>query len=184
MSNRESDSLVARVLAGEINAYEAIVRAYQQDVWKVVAAMLLNAQKTEDLVQQTFINAYQQLDRYQSGRDFGAWIKEIARNEVRQELRRQARESRRLEIYHAELLQGYDAPAASAATEPLEEALRDCAARLPPASAQVVELRYQAGLSFGQIAVRIGRTVEATRQHLARIRLSLRDCIEKRLART
>ena len=35
---------------------------------------------------------------------------------------------------------------------------------------------------FGQIAAQIGRTVEATRQQLARIRLALRDCIQKQLA--
>ena len=183
MTSTETDSVVAHVLGGEIDAYEAVVRAYQQEVWKVVAAMLFNPQRTEDLVQQTFINAYQHLDRYQPGRDFGVWLKEIARNQVRQELRSRARADRHLEVYHTHLLHTYDAPATSTAEESLEEALRDCTQKLPSSSAEVVEMRYQSGLNFEEIATRLGRTVEATRQHLARIRLTLRECIEKHLAK-
>jgi RNA polymerase sigma-70 factor, ECF subfamily len=183
MTSTETDSVVARVLGGEIDAYEAVVRAYQQVVWKVVAATLFNAERTEDLVQQTFINAYQHLHHYQRGRHFGVWLKEIARNQVRQELRSRAREDRRLEVYHTHLLQIYDAPATAAAEASMEEALRHCTQKLPPSSAKVIELRYQSGLTFGEIAAHVGRTLEATRQHLARIRISLRECIEKHLAK-
>src|SRR5438105_2940667 len=123
MSSTEIESTITKVLGGDIDAYEAIVRAYQQEVWKTVAAMLLNAQKTEDLVQETFINAYQHLHRYERGRDFGAWLKEIARNQVRQEIRRSTREDRRLEVYHTYLLQAYDAPSGSAQELQFEEAL-------------------------------------------------------------
>src|ERR1051325_5886905 len=108
MNNPEIDSVVMRVLGGEIDAYEAIVRCYQAEVWKVVAAMLLDMPRTEDLVQQTFINAYQHLHHYQRGRDFGAWLKQIARNQVRQEIRGRAREGHRLERYQNQLLQSYD----------------------------------------------------------------------------
>jgi RNA polymerase sigma-70 factor (ECF subfamily) len=183
MHSHETDEIIRRVLAGDVDAYEAIVRAYQSEVWKVVAAMLFNAQRTEDLVQQTFINAYQHLDRYESGRDFKGWLKEIARNEVRQELRRKSREDRRLEAYQAQELETYQVPASGPLDAALEEALLNCTRTLPPAAATVVQLRYESGRNFTEIATLLGRTVEATRQHLARIRIALRECIEKYLAR-
>ena len=183
MNAAEINSVVARVLKGEIDAYETIVRAYQREVWKVVTAMLFDARGAEDLVQRSFVSAYQHLHQFQPGRDFGAWLKEIARNQVRQELRRASREDRRLELYRSQVLQVSEAASASSAEEGLEEALRQCAERLPPSSAKVLELRYVLGRNFGEIAALIGRTVEASRQHLARIRLSLRECIEKHLAR-
>jgi RNA polymerase sigma-70 factor (ECF subfamily) len=169
MSNREIDSIVARVLGGDVDAYEAIVSGYQQEVWKVVAAMLYDAQRTEDLVEQTFIKAFQQLHLYQRGRDFGAWIKEIARNEVRQEFRRSAREGNRFEIYQAQLLQTYEESLHPRPEDGLDEALQQCLQKLPPTSAKLVELRYQAALNFGEIASVFGRTVDATRQQLAQI---------------
>ena len=183
MNSTEIDSIVVRVLGGDLDTFEEIVRQYQLEVWKVVAAMLFNAQQTEDLVEQTFIKAFQQLHRYERGRDFGAWIKEIARNEVRQEIRRYLREDRRLEVYQTHLLQAYDVPSAPTQQESLEEALHHCTEKLPPSSAKLVELRYQTGLNFGEIAPIIGRTIEATRQQLARVRLTLRECIEKHLVR-
>jgi RNA polymerase sigma-70 factor (ECF subfamily) len=183
MSNTDLDNVVVRVLAGDIDAYEAIVRDYQLEVWKVVAAMLLNAQLTEDLVEQTFISAFQHLHSYERGRDFGAWLKEIARNQVRQEIRRRTREDVRIEHYQAQLLQSYELSAQSSQSQPLQEALEECTRKLPPASAKLVELRYHRALNFGEIAALVGRTVEATRQQLGRIRIALRECIEKHLAR-
>src|SRR5205823_5978959 len=126
MNATEIDPIVTRVLSGEIDAYEIIVRGCQEAVWKVVAATLFNRQRTEDLVQQTFINAYRRLDRYERGRDFVVWLKEIARNEVRQEIRRSLREDHRLELYHNNLLQTYDEPSASTREILFEEALAQC----------------------------------------------------------
>jgi RNA polymerase sigma factor (sigma-70 family) len=89
-----------------------------------------------------------------------------------------------LELYQTDVLQTYDPSFDSVANDRLEQALQECAQQLPPASAEMVKLRYQAGRNFAEIAAHLGRTVEATRQHLARIRLGLRECIEKHLAKT
>jgi RNA polymerase sigma factor (sigma-70 family) len=54
---------------------------------------------SEDLVQQTFVKAFMSLDNYQTGRDFGAWLRTIARNLLRNELRRRGREDKNLSRY-------------------------------------------------------------------------------------
>jgi len=182
MNPTDTERTVARVLSGELDAYAELVQAFQQDIWRVVAAMLLDTQKTEDLVQQTFVNAYRHLDRFEPGRDFGRWLKEIARNLVRHELRTRWREDRRLEAYRRHLLTVWDDPAMTDAEDRLAGTLAGCEQKLPVEAAELVNLRYRQALDFSQIAARIGRTVEATRQQLARIRLALRDCIQKQLA--
>jgi RNA polymerase sigma-70 factor (ECF subfamily) len=183
MNATDTERLIALVLSGELHAYAEIVQAYQQDVWRVVAATLFDTQKTEDLVQQSFVNAYRHLNRFEPGRDFGRWLKEIARNLVRHELRTRSRENRRLELYHLHLLSVCDDPGTAEAEDRLAEALAGCEQKLPANAAQLVNLRYRRSLDFGQIAAQLGRTIEATRQQLARIRLVLRDCIQKELAR-
>ena len=183
MNRAEIETIIGRVLNGDIDAYAEIVRAYQQEVWRIAVAMLLSGSKTEDLVQQTFINAFQHLDRFERGRDFGVWLKEIARNQVRQEIRRLSREDHRLELYRDSLTSKPDLDSPSAQEAALEEALARCSEKLPPAGAKLVRLRYEPALGFSEIAALSGRTVEATRQHLARIRLALRECIQKHLAR-
>ena len=135
MNPTDTERIIARVLSGELDAFAELVQAYQHDVWRVVAAMLLDTQKTEDLVQQTFVNAYRHLDRFEPGRDFGRWLKEIARNLVRHELRTRSREGRRLELYRRHLLSTGDDVAAAEAEDRLAEALAGCEQKLPAAAA-------------------------------------------------
>ena len=108
-----TEEIVSRALSGQTEAFGELIRLYQREVWAVITAMLLDKMKTEDLVQQTFVSAYRHLDRFQRERDFGAWIKEIARNQVRQELRSRQREGNRMELYHQHLLTEIEDPASS-----------------------------------------------------------------------
>lgn len=177
MNATGADALVERVLSGRLEAYAEIVRLYQRDVWKVVTAMLHDAKVSEDLVQQVFVNAYTHLEQYQRGSDLGVWIRSIARNQVRQELRSRSRETRRLQVYRRHLVERLNDEGRG--QEELSEALRRCREKLPAHSAEVLDLRYGQALSFERIAAGLGRSVEATRQLLSRVRLMLRDCIER-----
>jgi len=175
-------AILQKVLDGDVEAYVEIVRLYQQDVWKVAAAMLHDRGRTEDIVQQVFVDAYRSLETFEPGGDFQRWIKAIARNRVRRELRRSIREDRRLEIYRGYLAERLrDEAVASRYDDLREEALRRCREGLPEQYARAIELRYARSLEFDEMAETLGRTVAAARQTLSRARLWLRDCIERRM---
>ncbi len=179
------DALVGRVLAGDTEAFAEIVRRHQRDVWRVAAAMLGDRTATENVVQQTFVNAYERLDQYQRGRDFGQWLKAIARNIVREHLRRGTRESRRMEHYSEYLRALYaDHDRAEERDRHFAAALRACRDGLARPAARAIELRYEEALSLDQVAAALGRTLAATRQLLFRAREALRACVERRLATT
>jgi RNA polymerase sigma-70 factor (ECF subfamily) len=183
MPDRPVDSIVEEVRAGRTEAFGEIVRLFQKDVWRVAAAMLHDLKTTEELVQQAFVDAYLHLDQYRIGEDFGAWVRAIARNLVRMELRRRGREERRLELYREALADRLRDDDAARHEERLEEALRKCRQTLPEHGARVLDLRYGQALDFEEIARSLGRSVEATRQLLSRLRLMLRDCLRKGMAR-
>jgi len=180
MTHRIDDAL-ARVRRGDTAAYGDVVRAYQHEIWRVAAFALRDRAGTEDLVQQTFVEAYARLDRFESGRDFGAWLRGIARNLVRQELRRRARDNRRLLGYSSHLDALGDADA-DVREDALRRALADCAAALPEAAQRALELRYRDALDFTAVAKAVGRTVAGARQLLQRARNDLRHCIQEKLA--
>ncbi len=177
------DDLIARIRAGEIERYADLVRRHQQDVRHVVGALLRDLRSTEDLVQQTFVNAYEHLDRFRRGADFAVWIKAIARNLARMELRSRTREGRRLDGYQA-LLEGRWREEAQAhrRESAIGDALRACRETVAGDAARVLSMRYEQGRPFEEISSSVGRSVEAVRQLLFRVRLSLRDCIQKRLS--
>jgi RNA polymerase sigma-70 factor (ECF subfamily) len=174
----ETDLLVARVLDGDLDAYGRLVGLYQTQVWSIVVRMLRDTQSTEDLVQQTFVQAYRQLHLFEPGRDFGIWLKAIARNLVRNEIRRRCRENRHLGHYWETLdheLEREESPTFSREEE-LRETLAKCMRGLPERLGRIVEMRYHLALEIEVIAHQMGRTVGATRQLLSRARLMLRDC--------
>lgn len=179
MTERDAKAVLERVRAGELEAYAELVRAHQAEVWRVVAFALRDPEGSADLVQQAFVQAYDGLDRFEDGRDFGAWVRGIARNLVRQELRRRAREGRRMEAYRAHLeTTGEPDERAEAYERSLREALARCREGLAEPAQRALELRYREGRSFDEIAGALDRTVSAARQLLQRVRSKLRACIE------
>jgi RNA polymerase sigma-70 factor (ECF subfamily) len=179
----EADRIVAAVLAGDTQAFAGLVRIYQETVWRISAVLLRDRDATENLVQQVFVDAYFHLDQYAPGTDFGAWIRTVARNRLRKELRTASREDRRLATYRARLMERMRAEAGGARddSDAYAAALRGCRQSLPPRDAALVRMRYEKGMSFEAIAAREGQTAEAVQRMISRIRFRLRDCIQHKL---
>ena len=179
----EADRIVAEVLAGDTQAFAGLVRLYQETVWRIAAALLRDRDATENLVQQVFVDAYFHLDQYAPDTDFGAWIRTVARNRLRKELRTANREDRRLATYRARLVERMRAEAAGARddSDDYAAALRGCRQLLPPRDAALVRMRYEKGMSFEAIAAQQGQTSEAVQRMISRIRFRLRDCIQHKL---
>ncbi len=176
------EQLVRRVLAGESEVFAQIVDRYGSDIWRLMAGMLGDPNRCENLVQQCFVNAYEHLHQH-AGRDLGAWLRSIARNVFREEMRRSSRESQRMVLYREYLdVQYSDDGRAASEQERLASALMACRQGLAGAAATAVALRYEDGLAIEGVAARLGRSVAATKQLLFRARAALRACVESSLS--
>jgi RNA polymerase sigma-70 factor, ECF subfamily len=178
----EVDEVIARVRRGDTHHFADLVNRYRFDVRRVASLMLADVIVTENVVQQTFINAYERLGEFRRGEDFGRWIKAIARNLVRDELKKTSRERGRMALYRDYVLaqlSGQDQP--ERREQIVADALTSCRRKLAPLAAKAIELRYDQGLSFDDVAAAIGRSAEATRQIVTRARTALKLCIQKRL---
>lgn len=179
-----ADRLVRLVLGGDTRAFADIIRLYESDVWRIAATLVRDWTATESLVQQAFVDAYTHLGRYQLGTDFGAWIRTLARNRLRKEIRTLSRAEQRLAVYREQLAERLRSE------EPTRDdsdaylaALRGCRELLPGDEAALLQLRYERGLSFEAIAARNGTTPAAVQRAVSRIRFRLRACIEGQLER-
>ena len=77
----DSDSVsVARVKAGDGDAYRTLVERHSRSVFRLAYRMTGNEQDAEDVVQETFLRAYRQLHRYEARASFGTWLYRIASN--------------------------------------------------------------------------------------------------------
>jgi len=67
-------AIVQRCLAGETEAYEALVRAYQSRAISLAWNIVGNGEDARDVAQDALIQAYRNLDRFDQSRDFKSWL--------------------------------------------------------------------------------------------------------------
>ena len=87
MVDTDDAAVVARCLAGEHNAYEAIVSRYQKGLFNVALRMLGNYEDARDATQTAFIKAYEHLDSFNPEQRFFNWLFRILKNECLNSLR-------------------------------------------------------------------------------------------------
>ncbi|MBC9934181.1 sigma-70 family RNA polymerase sigma factor [Chitinophaga qingshengii] len=82
------NEIIARVLAGEKRLYEQLMRRHNTSLFRLGMSFLNNDMDVEDVMQLTYINAYQHLDKFRMEAAFGTWLKRILINECHQHLKK------------------------------------------------------------------------------------------------
>ncbi len=77
---KDGNSLIERILAGEINAFEEIIKDYGRLVNHIVYRMIPNITDREDICQDVFVKVYQNLSSFRSDAKLSTWIGRIATN--------------------------------------------------------------------------------------------------------
>lgn len=85
------NEIIARVLAGEKRLYELLMRRNNASLFRIGMSYLNNDMDVEDVMQQTYISAYQHLDKFRQEAAFATWLKRIMINECHQHLKKAKR---------------------------------------------------------------------------------------------
>lgn len=89
--NNNLDDLVDLAKKGDHQAYSEIVKLMQQEIFKYCYPMMRNRQDAEDMVQETFIRAYENLSKYHAEGRFKGWLFTIANRTCLNKLKRKNR---------------------------------------------------------------------------------------------
>jgi RNA polymerase sigma-70 factor (ECF subfamily) len=172
-----------RVLSGDRDAYSTIVAEYQDMLLAYAAFRVPDAALVDEVVQQTFIRAYEQLREFQVDKDFGIWLRTICRFMILAELKRVTRDRANKENYQDHLkVQVFGdalARAASGVEEDVQARLKDCLGRLQRTSRSLITLRYQELMKVEEIARRLGQSATWVATTLFRVRETLRKCMSQ-----
>jgi RNA polymerase sigma-70 factor (ECF subfamily) len=77
----ETDALaIARASAGDADAFRELVERHSRAVFRVAYRVTGRAEDAEEVVQETFLRAFRQLDRFEARANFGTWLYRIAAN--------------------------------------------------------------------------------------------------------
>jgi RNA polymerase sigma-70 factor (ECF subfamily) len=164
----EEKRLVERAIRRDQGAFADLYDRHVVRVYRHIYYLVSDAREAEDLTAQTFLKAWEAVDRYKErGAPFVAWLLRISHNLTISFLR-----SKR---DHSELDEGYvDNKRAGNPEESLEQvtdesSVRDAVLRLREEQRQVIMLRFVEELDYREVAAMIGKSVPAVRviQHRA-----------------
>lgn len=174
---------ILETLRGDRDAFGEIVRRYHRPLYYFVVGKVSADSEAEDIVQKTFISAYERLADYDRRQPILAWLRGIALNHCRNSWRSYQRQAemmnRLLDVKRAEL--ELDLLEESPLDERRAMALRQCMEGLSESEQKAIRLRFVDELPLSEIGAQLNRNGEAARQFLFRIRTRLHACVRKRL---
>ena len=159
-------------------SYGRIVQACQNTVTAIALAITRDVQASEDIAQEAFIKAWQQLNQLNSPASFLPWLRQITRNLARDWLR--ANRGRPLSGEAAEIAISMAADPGPSAPDYLQRVEEELAAEeiisaLPEDSRETLLLYYREGQRSQQVADLLGLSDAAVRKRLSRARASVRE---------
>jgi len=175
----EEQTWVAQAQRGDDLAFTQLVETYQKPVYNLCYRMLGESESAEDAAQETFLRAFQHLDRYDSKRSFATWLLSIAAHYCIDRLRR-----RKFSMFSIDEEDdegnAFELPDAAAPNPERESArredherLHDILTSLDETDRAAIVMRYWNDASEIEIAESLGLTVSAVKSRLHRARLAL-----------
>jgi|HubBroStandDraft_3_1064219.scaffolds.fasta_scaffold00157_6 RNA polymerase sigma-70 factor (ECF subfamily) len=161
--------LIRSSLAGEEDAFAALVRRHQTRVFRLAGRFFRRPQDVEDVAQDTFLRAWRKLPTYRAEAPFEHWLTRLCLRCVYDRLRRRTREES--SAGDAELVAPASDPDARLEVERL-------LARLSPADRFVLTLLEGEGWTVAEIAQRLGWTQTNVKVRAHRARKRLRRVLE------
>ncbi|MBS1721565.1 MAG: sigma-70 family RNA polymerase sigma factor [Armatimonadetes bacterium] len=180
---RDSDeALVAEAREGDFSAFERLFERHRNLVYRFVYQMSNRRDDAEDLTQEVFVRAYQNLHRYRDEAKFTTWLLRIATNlatdRARMSQRRQALETQESGSQGAlawMTVGNVDDPVENLESDRRVAALRKALAALPEHHRNVIVLRDIEEMDYKDMAELLGCTVGGAKLRVLRARRALRD---------
>jgi RNA polymerase sigma-70 factor (ECF subfamily) len=171
--------LIARTLGGDGTAYGILVERFQRKIFRVAFAIVRDEMEADGVTQDTFVQAYTSLARFEARAEFETWLTRIAINRARDVLRRR----RFVSLFTSHDALGENGENGEPAFEPVDErpnqerqlaatqiraAINRAESKLSAQQKLIFRLRHYENLSLEDIADHLGLRAGTVRAHLFR----------------
>ena len=171
-----------RAIKGDKQAFEEIVRIYQDRVYGISLRMLSNTHEAEDCAQETFIKIYRNLPRFEKRSSFSTWVYRIAMN-CALDMIRKKKAQQNTDSLEEMVDQGFApietgiGPEESAINELTNDSVKEAIALLPEDQRAVIVLRDINGRTYEEIADITGANLNTVKSRISRGRQQLRKML-------
>jgi RNA polymerase sigma-70 factor (ECF subfamily) len=181
----EAGGAVERAQSGDSDAFRLLVEQHSRAVFRLAFRMTGNEQDAEDVVQETFLRAYRQLDKYEARASFSTWLFRIASNYSLDLIRMRKRHEDKRERGKAEerdILQtlpvNTPGPDRITYSRQVQERVNEALNELSGQERTAFVLRHFEGMSIDEIGEALGTGTNATKHSIFRAVQKLRRSLE------
>ena len=185
------NQFLERLRRGEAAAYEQLVAEHSNDVYALLFRLTSDPEEARDLTQETFLRAYQNIDRFRGDASLKTWIYRIAINQARNRWRWWKRRKRDVTVSLDATDEQREQPLAAtlpnnddlnpeqeALAREREDQLRDALLGLRSSYREAVILRDVEGFSYEEIAATLQISIGTVKSRISRGRMELRHALE------
>ena len=169
----------------EPDQHERFLRLFakhEERIRRYILALVPQRSEADDIFQETTVALWKKFGEYDSSQPFANWACRFAHFQILSHRKREAVRRKHLQFSDA----AFDA--ISAQPQPTDEeiatwraSLSHCVEELPAPQRELIELRYASDASVVELARHTGQAVKSLYKSLARIRLQLAKCVQRRL---
>lgn len=172
----EDRELIDRIISGSIDDYALLIKRHQSRLQSTLNCHCINRQEVEYYLHESFVKAFSKLHKFNSDFPFFPWLKAIAINLLRDEIRsRKTLDEDAKECLIANL-------SSDTNSENELNALKSCLSKLDKAQQDLMKLRYWGKLSIEDLSQKTEKKPSAIKMKILRIRESLKRCIKEKVA--
>ncbi|HET8700466.1 MAG TPA: RNA polymerase sigma factor RpoE [Nitrococcus sp.] len=178
-------ALVARVQAGDKQAFNVLAQKYQHKLFKLISRYIHDQTEALDVAQETFIKAYRALPNFRGDSSFYTWLYRIGLNTAKNHLvalgRRlpdsdiDAQDAERYDIDSR--LKDHDSPEALAMRDEIERTIFAAMEELPEDLHTAITLREFKGLTYEEVAEVMDCPIGTVRSRIYRAREAIDKCL-------
>lgn len=180
MTGSEDQADIERVLAGETDAFEPVVRRWHRPLINLAYRFCRDQGRAEEMAQEAFLRAYRALGQWRKDAVFSTWLFALATNLYRSELRRIP--ARTISIEEAGELEDARAADGGLEAEDRDRAVRELVLTLPPKYRDAIILFYFHDMDVSAAAQSLALPEGTVKARLSRGREILRNKLRRLLA--
>jgi RNA polymerase sigma-70 factor (ECF subfamily) len=184
----QSDSLIRAAQRGDQDAFEQLVRAYDQSVLRHAMNLLRSPEEARDVYQEVFLKVYRNLHTFRFDCSFHTWLYRIVTNVCLDHLRKRGVRKEEPSVVETgegpvDRMENFEEASAQANPErkmwnrQLKERIEEGLQELTPRERMVFELRHYEGLRLRNIGEILGTTEDAAKNCLFRATQKMRSAL-------
>lgn len=176
---KDQENIIARARRGDADAFEQLVVAYREQVFRLALRMCGSEADADEVAQEAFLSAWKALPNFRGESQFSTWLYQLTTHAAIDLMRREKRQIAAADITEVSAADPAPSPQQQAEQSEQREIVRDAILQLAPEQREVVVLRFMEELSYEEIGAVLKLPSGTVKSRLNRAKAQLKEILSK-----